>query len=1482
MPPEARPSVLGYVADARKRGLEPAQAAAEYKAKYGVEMWVAARKELPPAMARGANPEPQGLPVKKAGSPGEWLPGTVVGGAGMAAGALGGLASWALPRDKSSAAAQLAFEASEKQRVQARGKPTATTFLEDLGNAAAGLHVLGSRVANVEPVQGIDDPVVEHTTEDGTPVVTRSAPTIIDRLKRTFVERARQGEELGGGLVGGSASLLKGLATEPLQTVHATPFTVGSSLLPAARGLRAGGRAVGEAGAAMPGLRGALQRGVGAVAKAAEPAEAMRAAGNYLRTRPEQAAGVAEQSVALGEDLKAARIARDAAVTDVQAATAVGDEGAGAAAAAKLKEIEAAVRHIERGQAALRPTGTAYKAGEMLTKAATPVQQALQVAERAALGAGALGDFVGLPAAAVLGAAGPPALRALLTRIVPPERRAGFERWTSDYTAQATPEASEQVRAATTGIQDLESRVQAAVDEYSGTVREEGLHVDPTGLKARTPKGRTVEHEVGDTGELTASPQAVQTLASGEPAVAEAAARMGAAQALSRKRVPGADVLAGVEQEVQRASGVPQTEEAARTAAGLEGDVKSSKIPVAPLHPRQRQIAEDLWREVNKLAPEGRGFELPEVMRWLTDVARGDSISRLRDPGLRGRVANEISRGSDLPEAMANKLKLDVENQIVHMTETALGEDYANMAITMPDGRKLSVAAVADDIFKKLPEAERRDTMQSALTQMGQHLSEQIGKRRKRFVTHAELRRFERPFGAGTSAEWLVEMLRRVGAGEPPPLVDLDRVMAGGEGLGATSGKEVRAMPSRSLGGLLRSNPDAWAQQAGVPRQLVERMAEHLEAFEPLTTQAMESRHGLELPGGTQAHHGYNSSMTTYLELTDMARQASDMARLGRMATRNLTARNVPTHVTNVSENLFRQSLDAGTDPVSVAVGWRNTFQKYLDFRAGKKIDPSDADGLRALGATGTVYSGAIDDIIRRGVGSPARGRVVAGAQKAGALLDETYSMGDVVPKLDEGLRNWRWLREGVDEMEPGSSVTLRTKDGRAVKIERTPEGRYRIDGRAPLDASHPEVGNALAEVAMVPPMQSLVDYRRMPKAIAEVKKAGPLAAASPFLTWGWKVLDLPGKPGVLSALFGRGGFVLDSTSPAWWNRTALQYAGIATRRAALIQAVYGQITDRDHALNKLLAREPDETHTAFVAATTNPLDVAAYSDWSRGAWTGPFDRLMRLGTAVVTAATLKGREAELFPEEPAAGTPQHADWSRAVEGMQPARRALWDFHARQGARWGDAVELFGLDRPLVSSLLRDLNRSESVGDQKAMAAAAVDLGKMFVGGTPMGALDAAIGVVAGPDVPGTQRRTSTVAPYGAEPAVKHVWRSLIGVGYRDAVLSGKLEEYLTRTEQALTKSVMASAEREQEALLAQATQADAELRNADAAVLRSKAALSVKQATESLSWLVQAQLEILARHDDAMAAMRRSGESRRRQPTVMRIFGGGHGAEAR
>src|SRR3990167_10034866 len=115
MPPEARPSVLGYVADARKRGLEPAQAAAEYKAKYGVEMWVAARKELPPAMARGANPEPQGLPVKKAGSPGEWLPGTVVGGAGMAAGALGGLASWALPRDKSSAAAQLAFEASEKQ-----------------------------------------------------------------------------------------------------------------------------------------------------------------------------------------------------------------------------------------------------------------------------------------------------------------------------------------------------------------------------------------------------------------------------------------------------------------------------------------------------------------------------------------------------------------------------------------------------------------------------------------------------------------------------------------------------------------------------------------------------------------------------------------------------------------------------------------------------------------------------------------------------------------------------------------------------------------------------------------------------------------------------------------------------------------------------------------------------------------------------------------------------------------------------------------------------------------------------------------------------------------------------------------------------------------------------------------------------------------------------------------------------------------------
>ena len=149
--------------------------------------------------------------------------------------------------------------------------------------------------------------------------------------------------------------------------------------------------------------------------------------------------------------------------------------------------------------------------------------------------------------------------------------------------------------------------------------------------------------------------------------------------------------------------------------------------------------------------------------------------------------------------------------------------------------------------------------------------------------------------------------------------------------------------------------------------------------------------------------------------------------------------------------------------------------------------------------------------------------KVVDGAENARIRL---YGWEDSVPKTTEFLRHFVDFYNDIYSQKPGTEIALRSGDRSYVVITRTKDG-FR-QGSRELNPS--TVSKMLRVAAKLETDFIIPDYSRVPRGIRNARMGLPpfrnrllgslsplFLGLSPFLSFGYLMLDLPGKPGILS-----------------------------------------------------------------------------------------------------------------------------------------------------------------------------------------------------------------------------------------------------------------------------------------------------------------------------------------------------------------------------
>jgi len=512
-----------------------------------------------------------------------------------------------------------------------------------------------------------------------------------------------------------------------------------------------------------------------------------------------------------------------------------------------------------------------------------------------------------------------------------------------------------------------------------------------------------------------------------------------------------------------------------------------------------------------------------------------------------------------------------------------------------------------------------------------------------------------------TMNEWLDQNLASLIAGEELPAA-------------------VPQNPHR-IAGLLRSATDAWIKrladqgivatkeqlgQIAFKLQAYKRMPSELAQYFGLEDYLIENRPPpkagtpAKLANEVFAPDGVISTLEYEMNAMKAINEAKGFwYKLIRGIKGNITVRNVASALNNITGNFGYQTFRRAspflaanlTSMVSKYHGWRTGKQLVAGKLSPLKIDPFEKGFFEAMERTGYLDT-TVADIELGGIGkSPLFAEVPVlkhiGKVKPVAwinkLLERFYKSGDNIFKLEDSWYNYKKLAPDVESLRNGEYMKLNVRGKGRQTLTRTPEG-FTLDGEL---LTKSQLEDVMASASAQPGRRIFVDYSDIPNAVKWVRASKALGVTSPFFTWMYQVMDIPGlKKGLISELM-TDGINYSTNSPTLNLKLQGRALLTAAKRAAVLAGIREAVVEENNSdiLRKVLAYAPREMNIQLLELTGSPFYIG-YDSMEGANQFGPSDMVIRAMMALQTTKVLpewlggvNGRDlqnlAKLYVKEP-------------------------------------------------------------------------------------------------------------------------------------------------------------------------------------------------------------------------------------------------------
>jgi len=354
---------------------------------------------------------------------------------------------------------------------------------------------------------------------------------------------------------------------------------------------------------------------------------------------------------------------------------------------------------------------------------------------------------------------------------------------------------------------------------------------------------------------------------------------------------------------------------------------------------------------------------------------------------------------------------------------------------------------------------------------------------------------------------------------------------------------------------------------------------------------------------------------------------------LVRVVTRDVTGRKEPTIAGYLADPVLQPLTPESNRVFTRFVRKKPTnrreailFDSYRESGLVDNTNISNEVSLLKKGNLVTEY--IIDPAARKGVpGAAAASRAI---KKINVGQDAAYTFGDNYFKILAASTEANVVFDILDNvLEPSPrgqkpvTVTLRLGERLTVEIAKDAEGNfYRVEPapaggegkviRRPLRQD--ELTRLVGKSASKTALDKFVDYERIPGYLAWLRSTAPGGIVSLFSTWAYKMMDAPGKRGILSHMLANEGAIINSSSPkvnSYLNQVKTN-RGMA--RAAATAVARTQINqEQDGDVRRMLAYNP--TGLQLITYSTSEVDPSTliYRDSTATNFLGPSEAMTRL-----------------------------------------------------------------------------------------------------------------------------------------------------------------------------------------------------------------------------------------------------------------------------
>jgi len=822
-------------------------------------------------------------------------------------------------------------------------------------------------------------------------------------------------------------------------------------------------------------------------------------------------------------------------------------------------------------------------------------------------------------------------------------------------------------------------------------------------------------------------------------------------------------------------------------------------------------------------AAGGRELSRRRAAAVVTNILLERSAQHLRDPKHRRRVAERIA--AKYPEATVR----GIEFKLQELAEATLLDEAVDYRLTVGD-RSVSFLDEAFAAFGDLPEKERRRIKAEAMRRTGSVIAADT---QRRMITSAMMDEVERARALGKVGDvsgFARNMVRSVlikGEAAPQLLVrfkpgELADQMRGEKAVivpELVEALDVSAIAAEKM--LIDFANDVQFGYTAPRPELATQLPKSSIAMKSVRVGDLIAEGDLP-PIVTAVAKGYEDSVGWSLTALKYAEASNALWRkISHGVKAKLTVHNLPTHKNNWLANISQVGLRRGKTPFGVVADLKASGSLWKQYREGKLTDPQLIADFRAIEQSGLLDTTLIDFELGNLDPNERPGPLKLLEEK---VTGPAYKFGDNIFKLDEALRNMRILREVDTALAPGEWMRLElgrdkttwlTKNGRGewmqteTQPKRSPKSNLVLmdkdkQGKYWKKVEPKEVDRLMAEAAGKPAKDLFHDYSDVPIWLLALRTSGFAGLVSPFLTWAFKSMDIPGvKRGLVGHLLMGDFQVSPLTNSAAVSARAMESAAAASlRRSATMNGLRANLLASDaNKLREALSYMPSDVKTMLVEEASNPYYLRSMNLRSAN-FAGPTDALFRVGLAAFYKSAEEldpdWSEDHLWPVD--ASRKEILDVDAIVKKRKVTPEAARDIVKRRkialrikGGRLATDEDLLGLvgvaGTPFMDALAA-IKTASGKQESLSVARAFREFGSLLIGGTPATAVSIMLAKRDERTAWSKRRWALSDDPLLEEDFTRWAVRSLLGWRWRDINGLDAKKKYADKVGKALKASL--------------------------------------------------------------------------------------------